>query len=108
MGNRILRYNWHWNMPAPLYRVWPVVSDTHEFNRAVGVGPWTFAETPDSIGGSQRVGTSRSLGKKITWDEMPFHWVEGRVFRVIRAYHNGPFLNVLSHLELEPAAEGTG
>lgn len=95
-------------MPAPLYRVWPVVSDTHAFNRAVGVGPWTFAETPDSIGGSQRVGTSRSLGKKITWDEMPFHWVEGREFRVNRANHNGPFLNVLSHLELEPAAEGTG
>ena len=60
------------------------------------------------MGGSQRVGTLRSLGRKITWDETPFHWVEGREFSVLRVYHDGPFLKVLSHLELEPEAEGTG
>ena len=54
-----------------------------------------------------REGASRSLGKKITWDEKPFHWVYGKEFSVLRIFHNGPLLSVLSHLELEPSEIGS-
>jgi len=107
MRARELRYTWHWDMPAPPQRVWPLVCDTNSFNQAVGVGPWTFTETPDPLGGSIREGASQSLGGKITWDEKPFHWVEGREFSVLRVFHRGPFLKVVSHLELEPTETGS-
>ena len=93
-------------MPAPPQRVWPLVSDTNAFNRAVGIGPWTFTETPDPAGGSIREGSARSLGGNIWWDEKPFQWVEGREFSVLRVYKKGPFLQVLTRLELEPEDSG--
>ena len=107
MGDRALRYTWQWEMPAPPQRVWPLVSDTHSFNRAVGTGPWTFTENPDPLGGSIRQGASRELLGKVTWDENPFHWVKDREFSVLRVFHRGPFKHVLAHLELEPAEAGS-
>ena len=107
MGDRTLHYSWRWDMPASPQHVWPLVSDTHAFNRATGVGPWTFTETPDPSGGSVREGARRSRGPKITWDEKPFDWVEGREFSVLRVFHRGPFLWVLARLELEPVETGS-
>ncbi len=107
MGGRRLAYTWKWHLPASPERVWPLVSDTHGFNRAVGVGPWTFTETPNPQGGSRRQGSFKSLGRRITWDENPFHWVGGKEFSVLRVYHNGPFREVRSTVELEPNDGGT-
>ncbi len=104
---KTLHYTWRWDIQAPPTDVWPLVCNTHAFNRAVGVGPWTFSETPNALGGSIRVGFLRSWGRLITWDETPFHWVENREFSVLRVYHSGPFLNVLTRLDLEPANSGT-
>ena len=94
-------------MPAPPQSVWPIVSDTHAFNRAIGLGPWTFTETPDPQGGSIREGSFKSLGRQITWDERPFEWVDGQAFSVLRIFHNGPFLTVVTGLELEPTDNST-
>ena len=107
MGGIKLHYTWRWDMPAPPQRVWPLVSDTHAFNRAAGIGPWAFVETPDPLGGSVREGILRSLGARITWDEKPFNWVDGQEFSVLRVYHKGPFLRVLTHLNLEPSESGS-
>ena len=108
MGGRKLHYIWLWDMPAPPGLVWPLVCDTHAFNRAAGIGLWTFAETPNPLGGSVREGSFHSaLAGRVTWDEKPFHWVEEKEFSVLRAYRNGPFLEVLSRLELQPAETGT-
>lgn len=108
MGVSKLHYIWRWDMPAPPGLVWPLVCDTHAFNRSAGMGPWTFTETPHPLGGSVREGAFHSaLAGRITWDENPFRWVEGKEFSVLRTYRNGPFLEVLSHLELEPAGDGT-
>ena len=93
-------------MPSSPEEVWPLVSDTHAFNRAAGMGPWTFIETPDPLGGAHREGFYSILGLRIAWEERPFRWVEGREFSVLRVYRNGPFKNVLSHLRLEPAPQG--
>ena len=93
-------------MPAPPERVWPLVSDTASFNRTIGTGPWGFSESPDPTGGSVRVGSMRSLLVRMTWDERPFHWIEGREFSVLRVFHSGPFLEVYSQLRLEPAEGG--
>ena len=105
--DRTLRHTWLWEMPAPPQRVWPLVSDTSGFNRAIGLGPWTFSETPNPLGGSLRLGSAPSMGGNVTWDERPFHWVEGREFSVDRIYHSGPFRSVRSNLVLEPADNGT-
>ncbi len=107
MGERTLRYSWHWDMLAPPARVWPLVSDTHSFNRSIGTGPWTFTESPDPRGGSVREGASRTPLGTVTWDENPFHWVKDREFSVLRVFHRGPLKHVLARLELEPAAAGS-
>ena len=107
MAEHTLRYLWTWDMPAPPAQVWPLVSDTHSFNRSVGTGPWTFTETPDPDGGSVREGASRTPLGTITWDENPFHWVKDREFSVLRVFHRGPLKHVLARLELEPAAAGS-
>ena len=107
MANRTLHFTWRWDMPAPPERVWPLVADTHSFNRASGEGPWDFEEAPDPEGGSIRTGSLRVLGVEITWDEHPFQWSEPRDFSILRVFHNGPFRQVLSHLELEPTEAGS-
>ena len=76
-----------------------MVSDTHSFNQAVGMGPWDFIETPDPKGGATRRGSFKSLGRRITWEENPFHWIEGLEFSVLRVYENGPFLEVTSNFD---------
>ena len=93
-------------MPAPPERVWPLVADTHSFNRAAGEGPWDFEEAPNPEGGSIRTGSVRVLGVEITWDEHPFQWSEPRDFSILRVFHNGPFRQVMSHLQLEPTETG--
>ena len=107
MAGKILNYTWRWEMPASPERVWPLVSDTHSFNQATGQGPWSFSETQDPDGGSTRTGSMRLLGAEITWDEHPFQWNEGKEFSVLRDFHRGPFLRVLSHLDLAPTASGS-
>ena len=99
MAGRSLSYTWHWQMSAGPERVWPLVSDTHSFNQAVGMGPWDFIETPDPKGGATRRGSFKSLGRRITWEENPFHWIEGLEFSVLRVYENGPFLEVTSKID---------
>ena len=71
------------------------------------MGPWDFDETPDPLGGSKRQGSFRSLGRRIRWEENPFHWVESKEFSVLRVYHNGPFLKVFSYLGLKTNDTGT-
>ena len=106
MADRTLHFTWRWDMPAPPERVWPLVADTHSFNRAAGEGPWDFEEAPDPEGGSIRTGSLRVLGVEITWDEHPFQWSEPRDFSILRVFHNGPFRQVLSRLDLEPTEAG--
>lgn len=93
-------------LPAPPERVWPIVSDTDAFNEAIGLPPWTFVETPDELGGSVRVGSSRLLGKTIEWIENPFDWVVGQGFRSRRDYRSGPVRSSVAELRLAPAADG--
>ena len=99
---KTLQYTWRWDMQAPPEAVWPLVCNTHAFSRAVGVGPWSFDETPNPLGGSVRMGSLRSWGRSVTWDETPFHWVENREFSVLRVYHSGPFLSVLTAWSSSP------
>jgi hypothetical protein len=91
---------------APPERVWPIVSDTDAFNEAIGMAGWTFVETPDDLGGSVRVGSSRLLGTTIEWIENPFDWVVGQGFRVRRDYRSGPVRSSFAELRLAPAAHG--
>ena len=106
MADRTLHFTWRWDMPAPPERVWPLVADTHSFNRAIGERPWDFEEAPEPEGGSVRTGSLRVLGVEITWEEHPFQWSEPRDFSILRVFHNGPFRQILSHLELEPTEAG--
>lgn len=107
MEHRSLRYSWQWVMPAPPELVWPLVSDTHSFNRSIGLDTWQFTETPDPLGGSIREGSFRSLGWKVRWLESPFHWVEGQEFSISREFHSGPFYSMRSHLHLAAKENGT-
>ncbi len=107
MTDKTLHYTWRWDMPAPPQRVWPLVADTNAFNHAIGLGPWVFTETPNPEGGSLRVGAARTPSVTVGWEERPFQWVEDREFSVLRLYSNGPFLRVLSALELEPSPPGS-
>lgn len=93
-------------LPAPPDRVWPIVSDTDSFNEAIGMPAWTFVETPDELGGSVRVGSSRLLGTTIEWIENPFDWVVGQGFRVRRDYRSGPVRSTVAELRLAPSADG--
>jgi serine/threonine protein kinase/class 3 adenylate cyclase len=109
---RVLRYDWTWDLEAPPGQLWPYVSNTDRLNRAVGIPPVEFTAEesgPAESGlrpGVRRFGRFRVAGFTNAWQEHPFEWIEGRRLAVLREYSAGVFKWLATMTELKPRPGG--
>jgi len=99
-------HDWRWDLEASPRALWPLVSNTERFNRAIGLNSARFEDNPEVSGGSKRSGRFRKAGIDFAWREHPFEWVEGRRLGVVREFDRGPFEWFVSVVELTPRSGG--
>jgi serine/threonine protein kinase/class 3 adenylate cyclase len=108
---RLVEYDWTWDLDAPPELLWPYVANTDRLNRAVHIPAVQFTTEPEPAGPGlrgdvRRFGRLRAGGITHTWQEHPFEWVEGRRFGVLREYSAGVLKWMASMTELQPRAGG--
>ena len=101
-----ISYNWTWELRSAPAELWPFVSNTERFNRAVGLPAVQFTIKHDTDRGARRFGRFRKGGVEVAWEEHPFEWIEGRRMGVLREYHEGPWEWIVSTVELVPRPDG--
>jgi adenylate cyclase len=95
------------DLPFPRELVWPVLSNTDWFNRALGLPAVEYEFQAQAEGGSSTIARARLAGFEIVWQELPFEWVEPEFYRVRRILQRGPFREAIVALELQPQSGGT-
>ncbi len=95
--------------PLPPETLWGPISDTELLNREIGLPAVTYGPPEASGEGRfERKATGRLLGLlRVRWREMPFEWVRGRYYSILRAYEGGPFERLIGTIRLEPDGTGT-
>jgi eukaryotic-like serine/threonine-protein kinase len=97
---------WSWQLKSPPEALWPFVSNTDRFNKAVRLPVVDFDDEKQSDGRVARTGHVRVLGLQVSWREYPFEWIKNREHSVYRAYTTGPILALWNRVKLAPLAGG--
>ena len=96
-------YDFQWELDADVKQLWPLVSDTDRFNRALGLPAPNF--NYDHSGDRLKVFADvKFKGMKFRWREHPFQWICEREMSVLREFESGPFEWLASTVELHPMA----
>ncbi|PQO26366.1 hypothetical protein C5Y96_20220 [Blastopirellula marina] len=103
---RLFEAEWQWDLDGSSEDLWPLVSNTERVNASVGLPPVEYETRRDEQGRKHRFGSFKLGFTRLTWEEHPFEWVEGRRLSVLREFENGPFLWFVSHVELMANAQG--
>ncbi|MHC5544397.1 protein kinase domain-containing protein, partial [Singulisphaera rosea] len=103
---KLSRFDFRFELEATPRQLWPHVSNTERFNRAIGLPAIEFSLDVDEGGATRRFGHIRKSGVSSTWQEYPFEWIEGRRLGVFREFTEGPFQWFISIVELTPRAGG--
>ncbi len=75
---------WSFELSAPPEAVWPFISDTSRFNRAMGMSQMEFSEKDGLL-----QGRSVNAGMVSEWVEVPWTWVAERSLTCVRRYSRG-------------------
>ncbi|AMV34815.1 Serine/threonine-protein kinase StkP [Pirellula sp. SH-Sr6A] len=95
-----------WTLQSQARDLWPLVSDTDRLNRAVGLPAVTYRNEQDPERGLRKFGSFHLGAVKVSWEEHPFEWIEGRRMGVLREFSSGPFKWFMSSAELLPLPSG--
>ena len=104
---QIIHFRSEHDLPFPRELVWPVLSNTDWFNRALGLPAVQYEFQARAEGGSSTIARARIAGLEIVWQELPFEWLEPEFYRVRRILQRGPFREAIVALELQPQTSGT-
>lgn len=99
---RRLEWLWTIDVPASPSQLWPLVADLARMNRALGLPLMTFTEK-DGV----RHGAARYTGVLHEWIEVPWNWVAGRWYELVRVYNKGSMRALHGVYQLEPHGDGT-
>jgi serine/threonine protein kinase/class 3 adenylate cyclase len=99
-------YRFELHLAAPPERLWPLVSNTERFNRAVGLPRVAFSELPSPAGPARKSGQFRVLGMDVAWEEHPFEWVHEHRHSVYRRYTKGPLSWLRNRVSLQRRDDG--
>jgi serine/threonine protein kinase/class 3 adenylate cyclase len=97
---RVLRYEWVWELESSPRALWPHVSNTERVNRAVGLSAIAYSTETAEAGDVKRMGQVSKLGLTVAYQENPFEWIEARRMGVLREMTQGPFRWLVSITEL--------
>ncbi|HBN78037.1 MAG TPA: hypothetical protein DD473_19950 [Planctomycetaceae bacterium] len=97
---------WEWDLKSTPQELWPLVSNTERINQAVGLPSVDYQTERDENGQIRRFGSFKLGFSKLTWEEHPFEWVEGKRLGVLREFKNGSFHWFASIVELQPLSNG--
>lgn len=97
-------FAWDFDIPVARPLLWSYVADTERLNRLAGVFPVHYQYKPLDTGGSEVVAEARTAGMLLRWIERPCEWVEPDFFRFTRDYTRGPFLRLVSEVQLRDGA----
>jgi class 3 adenylate cyclase len=95
-----LDFLWHFDIDAPLDAVWPLLTDTSRFNRALGLPEMHFEERDGRLHGWAINGGFRQV-----WVEVPWQWVHARELLAIRDYSQGFARWVRAIYEVVPSSD---
>ncbi|MBA3534077.1 MAG: hypothetical protein H0T73_19320 [Ardenticatenales bacterium] len=71
------------DVAMPTAELWPLLSNTQRMNPAVGFPSILFTPLQGQVG---QLASTRFLGLRFNWKELPFEWVDQREFRVERVF----------------------
>ena len=98
-------YDNAWELSSSPAELWPHVSNTERFNRAIGLNDVDWMSASEG-GELHREGQLRSAGMLLRWKENPFEWVAPHRLGVVREYSSGPFEWLRSLVWLVPREGG--
>lgn len=91
---------------SPL-EIWPLLTDTNRLNQAMGMPPMAFEPVhPTHPGPARFIGLAMIFGIPHRFQEFPFEWTYGKVFRSYRVAENGPLRSVLLSYGLATSGSG--
>ena len=102
-GRRSDDWLWIFELPVSAEALWPLISDTSRFNRALGLSQMQYEEE----GGVLR-GATVNAGVRQEWTEVPWEWVSCREMCAARDYQRGMARYVRSIYQIEPCDDGKG
>lgn len=103
---RVVRFEFRWDLDSPPRPLWPLVTDTDRLDRAIGFPALKITTVYEEGVGVRTFAEGRKAGMVESGEEFPYEWVEPRRMGVLRRYDRGPFLWVVSAVELRPRAGG--
>lgn len=103
----MIQFRFAHDLPFPREIVWPALSNTDWFNRALGLPAVKYEFKARPEGGSSINARTRFAGLEVAWQELPFEWLEPEFYRVRRLLEKGPLREASMGLELLPKSNGT-
>lgn len=104
---RTIHFRSEHDLPFPREVVWPALTNTDWFNRALGLPAVRYEFQPRAEGGSSTTARARLAGLEVVWQELPFEWLEPEFYRVRRLIERGPLREATVALELHAQPNGT-
>ncbi len=78
-------------------RVWPILSDTANLNRKIGLAPMNFTTISGVRHGQQKI-----FGINLRWTEAPWEWKHESWLKNKRIYSTGFFHSIEGYFEIKP------
>lgn len=103
----VVEREWEWHFAASPEALWPLVADTGRIGEAAGFPRYTITDTARADGTVERIGSARSFGLTLAWDEGVPEWVAGRSYRHERRFHSRLLRRLASRILLDAEPGGT-
>ncbi len=104
--DRVLRFEFRWDLESSPRQLWRSVTDTDRLDRAIGFPALRYTTRYEEGRGVRTFAEGRKAGMTEVGEEHPYEWVEPRRMGVMREYSQGPFVWVVSTVELLPRPGG--
>jgi class 3 adenylate cyclase len=103
---RVLRFEFRWELESSPRRLWPLVTNTDRFDRAIGFPPVRYTTRFEPGRGVRTFVEGPKAGTVESGEEHPYEWVEPRRMGVLRQYSRGPFVWLVNIVELRGRPDG--
>ena len=103
---RALRFEFRWELESAPRQLWPFVTNTDRLDRAIGFPAMKYTTQFEPGRGVRTFAEGRKAGMAEVGEEHPYEWVEPRRMGVLREYSQGPFVWLVSVVELIPRPGG--